>query len=153
MFTLYNFIPHVELKDRLHLLITQTAKREIVMHSYISYFVKNHIDYHNKYTGNNIINVLDFLIYNMFVDFGGLMIYQQLVGVHKALIIQHYWQTCFVLIWIKIHIQNTITMSLYTYLFLFKIFILQVNQCLCVALVCLFHIDINIGSINDLLSP
>ena len=45
-----------------------------------SYFVKNHSDSSNKFSESDIIKMLDFLIDNIFVTFGG-RVYQQTVGI------------------------------------------------------------------------
>ena len=44
------------------------------------YFVKDQSDLKNKYTEDNIINMLDFLVDNIFVVFGG-KVFQQKVGI------------------------------------------------------------------------
>ena len=44
------------------------------------YFVKEHSDSKNKYTEDDIINMLEFLVDNIFVVFGG-KIFQQIVGI------------------------------------------------------------------------
>ena len=44
------------------------------------YFVKEHSDSKNKYTENDIINMLKFLVDNIFVVFGR-KVFQQIVGI------------------------------------------------------------------------
>ena len=44
------------------------------------YFVKEHSDSKNKYTEDDIINILEFLVDNIFVVFGG-KVFQQIVGI------------------------------------------------------------------------
>ena len=44
------------------------------------YFVKEHSDSKNKYTEDDIINTLEFLVDNIFVVFGG-KVFQQIVGI------------------------------------------------------------------------
>ena len=44
------------------------------------YFVKEHSDSKHKYTEDDIINMLDFLVDNIFVVFGG-KVFQQIVGI------------------------------------------------------------------------
>ena len=44
------------------------------------YFVKEHSDTKSKYTEDDIINLLEFLIDNIFVIFGG-NVFQQIVGI------------------------------------------------------------------------
>ena len=45
-----------------------------------TYFVKNTSNATNKYTENDIIRMLDFLIDNIFVECGG-VIFQQIIGI------------------------------------------------------------------------
>jgi hypothetical protein len=45
-----------------------------------SYFVKNHSDSAKKFSETDIINMLEFLIDNIFVNFGG-HVFQQTVGI------------------------------------------------------------------------
>ena len=44
------------------------------------YFVKEHSDSNNKYTEDDIVNMLEFLVDNIFVVFGG-KVFQQIVGI------------------------------------------------------------------------
>ena len=44
------------------------------------YFVKEHSDSKNKYTEDNIVNMLEFLVDSIFVVFGG-KVFQQIVGI------------------------------------------------------------------------
>ena len=44
------------------------------------YFVKEHSDLKNKYTEDDIVNMLEFLVDNIFVVFGG-KVFQQIVGI------------------------------------------------------------------------
>ena len=44
------------------------------------YFVKEHSDSKNTYTEDDIINMLEFLVDNIFVVFGG-KVFQQIVGI------------------------------------------------------------------------
>ena len=75
--TLYTTIPHSKLKDRLKLLIQQiffykNGKRRykyLVLGHDQSYFVKHHTDSNNTYTETGIIEMLKFLIDNIFVEF------------------------------------------------------------------------------------
>ena len=50
------------------------------------YFVKEHSDLKNKYTADDIINMLEFLVDNIFVVFGG-KVFQQIVGIPMGIII------------------------------------------------------------------
>ena len=86
--TLYTTIPHSKLKERLKLLIQQSfyykngnrRYKFLVLGHDQTYFVKNHTDSKNKYTETDIVKMLEFLIDNIFVEFGGLM-FQQTVGI------------------------------------------------------------------------
>ena len=86
--TLYTTIPHQKLKSRLATII-----RNYFIHKHGNrrydffylgregpYFVKEHSDSINKYTEDDIINMLEFLIDNIFVVFGG-KVFQQIVGI------------------------------------------------------------------------
>ena len=52
----------------------------LVLGSNKSYFVKNHYDSNKKFSETDIIKLLDFLIDNIFVTFGG-RVFQQTVGI------------------------------------------------------------------------
>ena len=88
--TLYTTIPHSKLKSRLKDLIltcffNKNGKRRykyLVVNDKMkkTYFVKEHSDCTKKYTEDNIINMLNFLIDNIFVMFGG-QVFQQTVGI------------------------------------------------------------------------
>jgi len=82
--TLYTTIPHSKLKDRLRKLvqlcfIKKNGKRRnkyLVLGRDRSYFVSNHSDSTNKLSETDIINMLEFLIDNIFAMFGG-RVFQQ----------------------------------------------------------------------------
>ena len=86
--TLYTTIPHNKLKARLKDLIHnafhhKNGKRRyqyLVVNRNSSYFVINHSDCKTKYTEDDITSMIDFLIDNIFVDFGG-RIFQQTIGI------------------------------------------------------------------------
>ena len=87
--TLYTTIPHTKLKNRLKDLIhscffsKKTGKQRykyIVINHMSSYFVKNHSDASHKYSEEDIIDMLNFLIDNIYVEFGG-QVFQQVVGI------------------------------------------------------------------------
>jgi hypothetical protein len=48
-----------------------------------SYFVKHHSDSTKKFSETDILNMVEFLIDNIFVLFGGL-VFQQTVGIHMG---------------------------------------------------------------------
>ena len=86
--TLYTTIPHQKLKSRLATIIRNSfihkngnrRYKHLVLGREGPYFVKEHSDSKNKYTGDNIINMLEFLVDNIFVVFGG-KVFQQIVGI------------------------------------------------------------------------
>ena len=86
--TLYTTIPHQKLKSRL-----ATIKRNSFIHKngnrrykYLvlgregPYFVREHSDSKSKYTEENIIRMLEFLVDNIFVVFAG-KFFQQIIGI------------------------------------------------------------------------
>ena len=86
--TLYTTIPHQKLKSR-HATIIRNSfihKNENRRYQFLvlgregPYFVKEHSDSKNKYTEDDIINMLKFLVDNIFVVFGG-KVFQQIVGI------------------------------------------------------------------------
>lgn len=86
--TLYTTIPHTKLKTRLKELINLCffSKKGTRRYKYLvlgrdsAYFVKNHTESNKNYTEENVINMLNFLIDNIFVEFGG-RIFQQTIGI------------------------------------------------------------------------
>ena len=77
--TLYTAIPHQKLKSRLATIIRNSFlhKNENRRYKYLvlgregPYFVKEHSDLKNKYTEEDIIKMLEFLVDNIFVVFAG----------------------------------------------------------------------------------
>ena len=86
--TLYTTIPHQKLKTRLATIIRNSVIHKngnrrykfVVLGREGPYFVKEHSDSKNKYTEDGIINMLEFLVDNIFVVFGGKS-FQRIVGV------------------------------------------------------------------------
>ena len=86
--TLYTTIPHDKLKSRLCNIIRQAfrfkngkKRYEYIVVGYNStYFVKDHSNAKHKYTENDIVRMIDFLIDNIFVECGG-EIFQQVIGI------------------------------------------------------------------------
>ena len=87
--TLYTTIPHSKLKDKLRELIQlcfinkngQRRYHYLVLGRDRSYFVKKkHSDSTKMFSETDIINMLEFLIDNIFVMFGG-RVFQQTVGI------------------------------------------------------------------------
>ena len=86
--TLYTTIPHPKLKSRLATIIRNSVIHKngnrnyklLVLGREGPFFVKEHSDTKNKYTEDDIINMLEFLVDNIFVVFGG-KVFQQIVGI------------------------------------------------------------------------
>ena len=88
--TLYTTIPHVQLKSRLASLIKDSFFNKNGKRRYqflvinkgpdSGYFVKEYSDSKFKYTENDIISMVNFLIDNIYVEFGG-VIFQQTIGI------------------------------------------------------------------------
>ena len=87
-FTLYTTIPHEKLKSRLATIIRNSfihkngnrSYKFLVLGRKGSFFIKEHSDSKNKYTEDDIINMLEFLVDNIFVVFGE-KVFQQIVGI------------------------------------------------------------------------
>ena len=86
--TLYTTIPHSQLKERLKGLIHRCFQNKNGTNRYTylvigrdeSYFVKNYSKSDKKYTEDEIVNMMEFLIDNIFVQFGG-RVFQQTIGI------------------------------------------------------------------------
>ena len=86
--TLYTTIPHQKLKSRLATIIRNSFVHKngnrrykfLVLGREGPYFVKEHSDSKNKYTEDDIVNMLEFLVDHIFVVFGG-KVFQQIVGI------------------------------------------------------------------------
>ena len=86
--TLYTTIPFSKLKDRLRKLTSVFHKKKngqrrykyLVLGRDRSYSVRNHSDSTKKFSETDIINMLEFLIDNIFVRFGG-RVFQKTVGI------------------------------------------------------------------------
>ena len=86
--TLYTTILHQKLKSRLATIIRNSFIHKngnrrykfLVLGREGPYFVKEHSDSKNKYTEDDIINMQEFLVDNIFVVFGG-KVFQQIVGI------------------------------------------------------------------------
>ena len=85
---LYTTIPHSKLKDKLRELVQlcfikkngQRRYKYLVLGRDRSYSVTNHSDSTKKFSDTDIISMLEFLIDNIFVIFGG-RVFQQRVGI------------------------------------------------------------------------
>ena len=86
--TLYTTIPHDKLKSRLASIIRNSfifkngnrRYKYLVLGHEEAYFVKEHADSKNKYSEDDIIKILEFLVDNIFVVFAG-KVFQQIVGI------------------------------------------------------------------------
>ena len=86
--TLYTTIPHDKLKSKLKAIINQcffhksgNRRFQYVVIGYKdTYFVRNHSDAPQKYSDADVIKMLEYLIENIFVEFGG-RIFQQTIGI------------------------------------------------------------------------
>ena len=84
----YTTIPHQKLKDRLTSIIRNAfifkngnrRYKYLVLEHEETYFVKEHSDSKSKYTEDDIIKMLEFLVDNIFVVFAG-KVFQQTVGI------------------------------------------------------------------------
>ena len=89
--TLYTTIPHQKLKSRLATIIRNSFIHKngnrrykfLVLGREGPYFVKEHSDSKNKYTEDDIVNMPEFLVDNIFVVFGG-KVFQQIVGIQMG---------------------------------------------------------------------
>ena len=86
--TLYTIIPHDKLKSRLDSIIRNSfvfkngnrRYKYLVLGHEESYFVKKHSDSKHKYSEDDIIKMLEFLVDNIFVVFVG-KVFQQIVSI------------------------------------------------------------------------
>ena len=86
--TLCTTIPHQKLKSRLETTIRNSFLHKngnrrckyLVLGHEEPYFVKEHSDSKNKYTKEDIITMLEFLVDNIFVVFAG-KVFQQIIGI------------------------------------------------------------------------
>ena len=86
--TFYATIPHTKLKGRLRELVQlcfikrngQRRYKYLVLGRDRSYFVRKHSDSTKRFAGTDIINMLQFLIDNIFIIFGG-RVFQQTVDI------------------------------------------------------------------------
>jgi hypothetical protein len=90
--TLYTTIPHSKLKDKLRELVQlcfikrngQRRYKYLVLGRDRSYFVKYHSDYTKKFSETNIFKMLEFLIYNIFVMFGGRVFFRMRQSTYRG---------------------------------------------------------------------
>ena len=86
--TLYTSIPHDLLKSRMNSIINNAFKHKngttrythIKVRRNKSYFTSDPLNGGNKYTANDICKMIEFLVDNIYVRFGG-QLFQQMVGI------------------------------------------------------------------------
>ena len=86
--TLYTTIPHNKLKSKLKEIINQCFFQKhgnrrfqyVVIGYKDTYFVRDHSDGPQKYSDADVIKMLEYIIDNIFVEFGG-RIFQQTIGI------------------------------------------------------------------------
>ena len=86
--TLYTSTPHDLLKSRMNSIINNAFKHKngAKQHTHIkvcrnkSYFTSNPLNGDNKYTANDICKMIEFLVDNIYVRFGG-QLFRQMVGI------------------------------------------------------------------------
>ena len=101
----YTSIPHSKLKDKLKELVLlyfvkqngQRRYKYLVLGRNKSYFVKDHSDSNKKFSESDIIKMLDFLIDNIFVTFGG-RVFNRLSAFQWEQTVPLYLPTCFFII-------------------------------------------------------
>ena len=89
--TLYTSIPHDLLKSRMNIIINNAfkCKNEATRYTHIkvgrnkSYFTNDPLNGDNKYTANDICKMIEFLLDNVYVRFGG-QLFRQMVGIPKG---------------------------------------------------------------------
>ena len=95
--TLYTTIPLQKLKDRLASIIRNAfiSRKGNRWYKYLvtgheeTYFVKEHSDSENKYSEDDIIKLLEFLVDNIFMVFAG-KVFQQTVGIPMGTNCSHF---------------------------------------------------------------
>ena len=100
--TLYTSIPHDLLKSRMNNIINNAFKHKngATRYTHIkvgrnkSYFTSDPLNGDNKYTANDICKMIEFLVDNIYVRFGG-QLFRQMVGIPMGTNCPHYWLTCF----------------------------------------------------------
>ena len=59
-----------------------------------SYFTSDPLNGDSKYTASDICKMIEFLVDNIYVRFGG-QLFQQMVDIPMGTTVPHYWLTCF----------------------------------------------------------
>ena len=102
--TLYTSIPHDLLKSRMNSIINNAFKHKngTTRYKHIkvcrnkSYFTSDPLNGENKYTANDICKLIEVLVNNIYVRFGG-QLFRQMVGIPMRTTVPHYWLTCFII--------------------------------------------------------
>ena len=100
LYSLHTTIPHDKLKSKLKEIINQSFFHKngnrrfqyVVIGYKDTYFVRDHSDAPQKYSDADVIKMLEYLIDNIFVEFGEL-IFQQTIGI--PITVHRYLSTCF----------------------------------------------------------
>ena len=101
--TLYTSILHDLLKSRMNSIINNAFKHKngATRYTHIkvgrnkSYFASDLLNGDNKYTANDICKMIEFLVDNIYVRFGG-QLFRKMVGIPMGTnCVPHYWPTCF----------------------------------------------------------
>ena len=100
--TLYTSIPHDLLKSRMNSIINNAFehKNGATRYTHIkvcrnkSYFTSDPLNGDNKYTADDTCKMIEFLVDNRYVRFGG-QLFRQMIGIPVGTTVPHYWLTCF----------------------------------------------------------
>ena len=100
--SLYTSIPHDLLKSCMNSIISNAFKYKNGATRYThvkvgrnkSYFTSDPLNGHNKYTANDICKMIEFLVDNIYVRFGGQLFRQWLAFLWEQTV-PHYWLTSF----------------------------------------------------------
>ena len=100
--TLYTSIPHDLLKSRMNNIINNAFKHKngATRYTHIkvgrnkSHFTSDLLNGNNKYTANDICKMIELLVNNTYVRFGG-QVFRQMVGILWEQTVPHYWLTSF----------------------------------------------------------
>ena len=100
--TLYTSIPHDLLESRMNSIINNVFKHKIGATRYThitvgrnkSFFTSDPLNSDSKYTANDICKMIEFLVDDIYVRFGG-QLFRQTMAFLWERTVPHYWLTCF----------------------------------------------------------
>ena len=100
--TLYKSIPHDLLKPRMNNIINNALKhkKRATQYTHIkvgrnkSYFTYDLLNGDNKYTAHDICKMIESLVDNIYVKFGG-QLFRQTIGIPMGTNCAPFWLTCF----------------------------------------------------------